>query len=153
LHQPPKVHKLESRKKLDAAKESYVFQKGQGQRQKLFISNKKDVGVKSRRTIMRRLEELFYLKQEQLKNTLEECSKLSITCDLWTSRNQLSFFGSTGHWFDRDYCYHERLISFKYVEGDHDGENLCDEMINVLERLAIIDNTTMMAEMENVFKV
>jgi hypothetical protein len=82
---------------------------------------------------MRRLEELFILKQDALRTLLASTtSKISITCDMWTSANQLSFFGMTGHWIDNDYVYQERLIAFKFVEGEHDGLNLCNEMMSIL---------------------
>lgn len=126
---------------------------------------KKDVFTKSRQTLMRRLQELFDLKQAELKKLLgSTTSKVSITCDLWTSGNSLSFFGITGHWVDDNYEYQERLIAFKYIEGEHDGLNLCNEMIFVLERFGIVEklmgitsdnasnNTTMIKEMEKVYR-
>lgn len=126
---------------------------------------KKDVFVKSRRTLMRRLEELFILKQDALRTLLASTtSKISITCDMWTSANQLSFFGMTGHWIDNDYVYQERLIAFKFVEGEHDGLNLCNEMMSILENLGIVEklfgitadnasnNTTMIQEMEKIYQ-
>jgi hypothetical protein len=49
---------------------------------------KKDIFIKSRKTLMNRLQELFDLKQASLKKLLESTkSKVSITCDLWTSGN------------------------------------------------------------------
>lgn len=49
---------------------------------------RKDVGVQSRRTIMRRLEDIYL---HELKETLRRLnSKYSITFDVWTSKNQLS---------------------------------------------------------------
>ena len=55
---------------------------------------KKDIGIKSRRTIMRRLEVIYKQKKEELKMELGSFkSKFSLTCDLWTSKNNLSFFG------------------------------------------------------------
>jgi hypothetical protein len=58
---------------------------------------------------------------------------------MWTSSNQFSFFGMAGHWIDNDYVYQERLIDFKFVEGEHDGLNLCNEMMSVLENLGIVE--------------
>lgn len=126
---------------------------------------KKDIFIKSRKTLMNRLQELFDLKQAALKKLLQTTtSKISITCDLWTSGNTLSFFGITGHWVDEDYEYQERLIAFKYVEGEHDGINLCNEIMLLLERFGIVEklmgitadnasnNTTMIKEMEKVYK-
>ena len=47
---------------------------------------------------MRRLEELYNQKKHEMKERLNGFkSKYSITCDVWTSKNQLSFFGFTIH--------------------------------------------------------
>ena len=52
---------------------------------------KNDVNIASRRTIMRRLEEMYNHKKQELKAELNGFkSKYSITCDVWTSKNQLS---------------------------------------------------------------
>lgn len=126
---------------------------------------KKDVYVKSRTTLLRRLEELYILKKAEMKSLFESVtSKISITCDLWTSGNQLSFFAITGHWLDKNYTYHERLIAFKYVEGEHDGLNLSTEIISVFEDMGIVgkimcitsdnasNNTKMIEEIEKIYK-
>ncbi len=43
---------------------------------------------------MRRLEEMYNEKKKEMKKRLNRSkSKYSITCDVWTSKNQLSFFG------------------------------------------------------------
>jgi hypothetical protein len=53
----------------------------------------------SRRTLMRRLEEVYQQQKEKLREKLRSFkSKYSITCDVWTSNNQLSFFGFTIHY-------------------------------------------------------
>ena len=54
---------------------------------------KKDLSIHSRKTIMRRLEELYLTQRSELKDKLNSFkSKYSLTCDVWTSKNQLSFF-------------------------------------------------------------
>lgn len=54
----------------------------------------KDINIDSRRTIMRRLEELYNQRKDELKSKIKATtSKYSITCDVWTSKNQLLFFG------------------------------------------------------------
>lgn len=50
--------------------------------------------------------------------------KISITMDLWTSKNFLSFMAIRAHWLDDDWHYQSKLLDFLYVEKDHTGENL-----------------------------
>jgi hypothetical protein len=51
-------------------------------------------------------------------------SKLSVTCDVWTSKNQLSFFGFTIHYIDDDWQMQQELLAFKYLRGEHEGQKL-----------------------------
>jgi hypothetical protein len=46
-------------------------------------------------------------KVSDLKKLLLGSSKVSITCELWTTKNCLSFFGVTVPWIDNnfEYCF------------------------------------------------
>jgi hypothetical protein len=125
---------------------------------------KPEVLINSRRTIMRRLEELYSQMKGQLKDKLNSFkSKFSITCDVWTSKNQLSFFGFTIHFIDDDWTMQNHLLAFKYLESEHDGVSLSKAMIEVLEDYGIADrllgvtldnasnNTTMMFEIQKYY--
>ena len=91
-------------------------------------------------------------------------SKFSVTCDVWTSKNQLSFFGFTIHYIDNDWEMQQELLAFKYLEGEHEGKSLSVAFIDVLEDFGIADrllavtadnasnNSTMMAYMEKYYK-
>ena len=125
---------------------------------------KKDLTVNCRTTIMARLQEVYNLQKELLKDKLSAISsKMSITCDVWTSKNQLSFFGVTVHFIDSNWKFHNLLIAFKYLEEDHDGISLCNALMNVFEDFEIAsrilgitadnasNNTTMLEEMEKIY--
>jgi hypothetical protein len=69
----------------------------------------------------------------QLKERLNALkSKYSITCNP-NPKNQLSFFGSDIHYIDNEWKMQEHLLSFKYLESEHDGDRLAKAMIEVLE--------------------
>jgi len=92
-----------------------------------------DTAVNSRTTIMRRLEELYNQMKDKLKEELNSVtSKFSITCDVWTSKNQLSFFGFTIHYIDDEWNVQERLLAFKLLEEEHDGQRLANVFLKVL---------------------
>jgi hypothetical protein len=126
----------------------------------IFNYLKTESGLKSRKTLMSRMTELYGTTKTALCKPMETTtSKIPITCDMWTSKNGLSFFGITGHWIDNNYV----IQSFKFVEGEHDGKNLANELIAILEELGIIDklmcitgdnasnNTTMIEDMEKIY--
>ena len=101
---------------------------------------KQDLNLESRRNYMRKLEELYQFKFAQLKDKLNSFEwKYSITCDVWTSKNQLSFFGFTIHYIDKDWKLQEGLLAFKFLEGEHDGKSLSNAFISVLEELGIAE--------------
>ena len=125
---------------------------------------KKDVTIHSRRTLMRRMEELHLQKKDELKEKLQQLkSKYSITCDIWTSMNQLSFFNFTIHYIDEQWTMQEGVIAFKFLEEEHDGERLARAMIEVLEDFGITErllgvtadnasnNSTMMQHLERYY--
>jgi hypothetical protein len=114
---------------------------------------------------MRRLEEIYLIKKTELKSKLNSFkSKFSITCDIWTSKNQLSFFGFTIHYIDNDWKLQESLLAFKFLEGEHDGFNLAEYLVEVLEEFGITDrllgitadnasnNSTMISHLDEYFK-
>jgi hypothetical protein len=113
---------------------------------------------------MRRLEEMYNQKKQELKAKLNGFkSKYSITCAVWTSKNQLSFFGFTIHYIDDNWQMKEDLLAFKFLEGEHDGKSLSAAFIDVLEDFGIADrllgvtadnasnNSTMLAHMEDYY--
>lgn len=127
---------------------------------------KNDINLSSRRTLMRRLKEMYNQKKEEMKSRLTSFqSKYSITCDVWTSKNQLSFFGFTIHYINDEWQLKEELLAFKYLEGEHDGKSLSQAFIDVLEDFGIAErllgvtcdnatsNSTMLANMEEYYCV
>ena len=101
---------------------------------------KKDITIKSRTTIMNRLEELYEQKKCELKEKLNGIqSKYSITCDIWTAKNQISFFGFTIHYIDDDWQMKVNLLAFKCLKVEHDGQSLSKTFIGVLEEYGIAD--------------
>jgi hypothetical protein len=126
---------------------------------------KPNVSMTARRTLMRRMSEIYDQQKDKLKKELHSFdSKLSITCDIWTAKNQLSFFGFTVHYIDDQWEMQEKLLAFKYVQERHSGKNLATEVMNVLDSFEISErllgvtcdnasnNTKMMAYLEEIFK-
>ena len=128
------------------------------------VNGKSRGDLMSRRTIMRRVDEMFVQKSQEVKDMLNSFnSKYSITCDIWTSKNQLSFFGFTIHFINDDWQMKDELLAFKFLEGEHDGKSLSEAFVKVLEDFGIADrllavtadnasnNSKMMAFMETYY--
>ena len=126
---------------------------------------KPDITLNSRSTIMRRLEELCIQMKDKLKEELNSFkSKLSIiTCDVWTSKNQLSFFGFTLHFIDDSWNIQDSLLAFKLLEVEHDGQSLANAFLDVMDDFDLThgllgvtadntsNNSSMMVQLEDYY--
>ncbi|OAY78882.1 putative AC transposase, partial [Ananas comosus] len=59
-------------------------------------------------------------------------SKISLTSDIWTSRNEHSFICVTAHWIDSNWILQKRIIGFQELEFPHTGINIAQAIENVL---------------------
>jgi len=59
-------------------------------------------------------------------------SKVSLTCDAWTSKNQQQFLAIMAHCIDNTWVMKKQLLDFRIIDGEHSGENLAAIMYEVL---------------------
>jgi hypothetical protein len=55
-------------------------------------------------------------------------SKISLTCDLWTSPNRLAILCVTSHWTDKDLEVREIILDAVKMEGPHTGEYIASHI-------------------------
>nr|KAJ0188729.1 hypothetical protein LSAT_V11C900492210 [Lactuca sativa] len=72
--------------------------------------------IPSRTTITNDRLEIYKLEVEKLKK-----QRVSLTADLWTSRQNLSYMCLTAHFIDKDWTIHKRIINFCPISG-HSSE-------------------------------
>ncbi|KAH9780522.1 BED-type domain-containing protein [Citrus sinensis] len=103
----------------------------------------------SRRTIGRDVMKLFLEEKTMLKSLIcNNKQRVSLTTDLWTSIQNMSYMVITTHFIDNDWCLNRRIISFSAIE-DHRGKAIGKKNVACLqdwqiERLFAItvDNAT-----------
>lgn len=79
--------------------------------------------VISNKTIKEDLMAAYTEKVEEIKEQLKGVpGKISITMDIWTSKNFLSFLAIRAHWISIEWEYKTQLLDFSYIE-DHSGSN------------------------------
>jgi len=82
----------------------------------------------SRRTCTRDCEQLYFEQKAKLKIFFQEqCNRVCLTTDGWTSHQQESYMTVTAHFIDKDWCLHKKIISFfkvKGKKGDDIGKHL-----------------------------
>nr|KAJ0194742.1 hypothetical protein LSAT_V11C700367090 [Lactuca sativa] len=78
--------------------------------------------IPSRTTITNDCLEIYKSEAEKLKKYFaKNRQRVSLTTDLWTSRQNLSYMCLTTHFIDKDWTIHKRIINFCPVSG-HSGE-------------------------------
>jgi hypothetical protein len=82
----------------------------------------------SRRTCTRDTVRTYFQEKAKLKLFLENnCERVSLTTDGWTSQQQDSFMAVTAHFIDNNWQFHRKVISFFKVKG-HKGDDIGKNM-------------------------
>jgi hypothetical protein len=79
-------------------------------------------------------------KQRVKKNVSEAQSKIHISCDLWTSINDLLILVVILYYVDKNTNIRRTVISIKEVDGSYTGENLSVPVLIVIKEWGIQDN-------------
>ncbi len=64
-------------------------------------------------------------------------SKISFTCDVWTSKSQLPFIRVTAHYVNDDWQLVKKIVGFEYVEGGYSGEALARFFTNTIKQFGL----------------
>ncbi|CAB4488431.1 unnamed protein product [Rhizophagus irregularis] len=69
--------------------------------------------------------EAYEFTQKQLKQYIyKNASSVSLTCDLWTSRNKQGFLGVTSHLITSNFKMKEITLAIQYIPYPHTGDNI-----------------------------
>ncbi|KAH9651254.1 BED-type domain-containing protein [Citrus sinensis] len=78
----------------------------------------------SQRTISRDVMDMFLEEKGILKSLIcKNKHRVSLTTDIWTSVQNMSYMVITAHFIDSDWCLHRKIISFSVIE-DHKGKSI-----------------------------
>lgn len=76
-------------------------------------------------------------------------SKISLTCDIWTSRNGYSFIGVTGPFVDNDWKLKDLLVDFIKLDVEHNGYNMAIALLEYMETLGITGKVMNVKDRDN----
>ncbi|EED11685.1 conserved hypothetical protein [Talaromyces stipitatus ATCC 10500] len=94
--------------------------------------------IKTADTLRNRVQSEYSSWRNRLKQDLADtCRSISLSLDIWTSDNQISFLAVVGHWLTPEFKLREDLLEFKEIDGLHSGENLSTIVKSVLEAFQI----------------
>lgn len=88
--------------------------------------------IPSRRTCTRDTIGAYFEEKAKLKLFLKEnCKRVSLTTDCWTSQQQESFMTVTAHFICKEWKLHKKIISFSKVKG-HKGDDIGKQLQKLL---------------------
>ena len=78
-------------------------------------------------TIKRDIMKAYDKRKAVIKAILQNAEgKISLTCDTWTSLQQLGYMAITAHFFDKNWKLVSVLLSFKLIPYSHTGSNIAN---------------------------
>jgi len=78
----------------------------------------------SRRTIDTLIGQMYEEKRIMYQKDIESIASIALTTDFWTSNNNESYCGVTGHWIDADWKLQSVALGCVVVEHRHTADNL-----------------------------
>ena len=92
----------------------------------------------SNSTIKTHSEGLFAEGKQRLRHMLDTAiSDIHITCDIWTSSNQLNLLAVIGHFTSEDFKLHAITLALRELEEEHSGLNQAAIILDVLNDFEI----------------
>ncbi|KAL6577798.1 hypothetical protein OROMI_010126 [Orobanche minor] len=76
---------------------------------------------------------VYEREKEKLKKTFNKVQKISLTTDLWKSKNQkIEYMVLTGHWVDSSWNLQKRVLNFVHLPPPRPGIAIADEILKCL---------------------
>src|SRR5688572_32307229 len=82
---------------------------------------------------------MYNEKLREHKEDLENCESLALNTDFWTSINNESFCGITGHWIDSDWNLKSEALDCLRVTERHTAVNVASLYKDFAETWDIVD--------------
>ncbi|OVA19764.1 HAT dimerization domain [Macleaya cordata] len=93
--------------------------------------------------------EVFRSMREDVRASLEHASsKVSVTLDIWTSYEQISYMSITGHWIDENWSLHKVLLDISHIPYPCVGADIYHTLVKVL-KMYNIDNRVLSCTHDN----
>ena len=89
-----------------------------------YIPSKQTYTLASQRSIDATIGRMYKEKLREHKKVIENSQSLALTTDFWTSNNDDSYCGITGHWIDCDWNLRSVALDCLIVDERHSAENV-----------------------------
>ncbi|KAK3887901.1 hypothetical protein Pcinc_008051 [Petrolisthes cinctipes] len=94
----------------------------------------------SRRDLTRKhIPNKYHEVVQQVKNELREIPHISLTTDIWTSRQTRGFLTVTAHYICANWNMKSAVLETARIKKDHTAENIAEELTRILKQWDILD--------------
>ncbi|KAL6630922.1 hypothetical protein ACP70R_028262 [Stipagrostis hirtigluma subsp. patula] len=93
----------------------------------------------SRTTIRNECMRLYESEKDALKKSLKNVTKISLTCDLWTSNQTICYMSLVAHYIDANWTMRSRIINFIELDPPHTGVVISNAISDCLAAWKIED--------------
>lgn len=93
----------------------------------------------SRATIRNDCMKLYESEKELLRKSLKNVNRISLTCDLWTSKQTICYMSLVAHYIDANWTMHCRVINFMELDPPHSGVVISNAISDCLASWKIED--------------
>ncbi|OWB64652.1 hypothetical protein B5S29_g5851 [[Candida] boidinii] len=96
--------------------------------------------VVDRAAVVDKMFKIYLVRMSEIKSALAAQVSVSLACDIWTSPNNISYFGVTAHYINQDFKPISLCLSLKEVHGKHDASTISSIINGVIEEYGIKEN-------------
>jgi hypothetical protein len=109
----------------------------------------------SRQTTTRDVEALFYLKQADVKQLLEQVSCVCLISDIWSDLAKEDYLSVVFHFVTDDWELEKYIVGMRLIDCSHSGVNIAERILQVISEYNMIskvfsitlDNASAMTEL------
>lgn len=92
-----------------------------------------------RKTIRSECLKVFHFEKENLMKSIRSVELISLTCDLWTSNQNLCYMALVAHYIDKNWTMQCRVLNFVELDPPHTGNVIGQAIFDCLAEWKIED--------------
>lgn len=96
----------------------------------LFIKMDFGVSIMSRRTLGRKLDDMYLDINSKVKETIKFQNYVCTTADIWSSKSR-SFMGVTAHWIDEHLERQSAALACRRLKGSHTYDKIAETLFDI----------------------
>lgn len=89
--------------------------------------------IPSAKTLKKMVEANNDVHKQQLQQAIQDVIAVTLTTDLWTSRNTEAYITVTCHFVNKDYKLNSKVLTTSQMNGPHTADNIATSLKQIIE--------------------